>query len=394
MSFKDRQDFTLDISKALETAPVDPALAKCIASYTLWVFDESAAAYVPWDSMVVALEEALDRKLYSSLWFDMATGNLGASFNKADVEGVKHLFEYTEGGVDKTAVKFQLRAMIPGSTAQGAATPAADLVTGEFVVRLVAAAEVETCDGNRIDWDGVTFSDKERETYVYNIPKAGEAVVPLDIEALRILTDKPQALCPIEMIAQVMVDGDWHDVRTDSYHQNQMDTADVRFRFELTQKQYINEIISRYGSASMEMSEIPRETTLTYRMVAWDKTDKDGTMIEEVVMLKLVSSGQTAAAACDFTPLSLVDKITNIRKYRVGKDFDGIHISAAIDGKADLADQDCADELYMAIEMDVGGGVVEQVWSQDAYITTGGWISHHFLWVNEDNRIMLDISRD
>jgi hypothetical protein len=109
----------------------------------------------------------------------------------------------------------------------------------------------------------------------------------------------------------------------------------------------------------------------------------------------IVSSGQTAAAACDFAPLSLVDKITGSRKYYVGENFDGIHISAKVDGLTSLADKDCANELYMAIEMNVGATIVEQVWSQDAFITAGGYInSHYFLWVNDDNRIMLDIGRD
>jgi hypothetical protein len=61
------------------------------------------------------------------------------------------------------------------------------------MVRLVSATEVETCDGNRIEWAGVTFSDKEREPYVYNIPKAGDAVVTLDIEALQIITEKSRS---------------------------------------------------------------------------------------------------------------------------------------------------------------------------------------------------------
>jgi hypothetical protein len=81
MSFKDSEPFYLDIPRALETTPVDEALASCIASYTLWVFDESAGAYVSWDSMVVTLEETLQRRLYSSLWFDMVTGDLAASFD-------------------------------------------------------------------------------------------------------------------------------------------------------------------------------------------------------------------------------------------------------------------------------------------------------------------------
>jgi hypothetical protein len=106
MSFKAGEHFALDIPRALETTPVDETLAACIASYTLWVFDESQGDYVSWDSMVVILEETLQRKLYSGLWFDMVTGDLTASFEEADVEGVKELFKFNQLGVEIYAVKF------------------------------------------------------------------------------------------------------------------------------------------------------------------------------------------------------------------------------------------------------------------------------------------------
>jgi hypothetical protein len=195
---------------------------------------------------------------------------LHINLSKFDVDSLLSYFEYTMNGVTHHAFKWQVRAVIPGSTAQGAATAVGDLITGEFMVRLVAAAEVATCDGNRLVWDGVTFSDKERETYVYNIPKAGEADLTLELEALKIIPDLPVTDCPIEMIAQVLIDGDWKDVRTNAYMISEMDQAARRFTFQLSQKQYIEEIISRYGSAAMPMNEIPRETSISYRILAWD----------------------------------------------------------------------------------------------------------------------------
>jgi hypothetical protein len=125
-------------------------------------------------------------------------------------------------------MKFQVRAMIPGSTAQGASTASTSLVTAEFKVILVKQAEVETCDGNFIRWDGLTKnSDSEREPYTYNIPKANEAAVTLPIEALQIITTKSTDDCPVEMVAEyfdgywsehdVMWIGQWMEVRTDDF---------------------------------------------------------------------------------------------------------------------------------------------------------------------------------
>jgi hypothetical protein len=122
------------------------------------------------------------------------------------------------------------------------------------------------------------------------------------------------------------------------------------------------------------MNVIPEETNIRYRFSAWDKTNYNSTRIEEEVTLKVVSSGQTKAASCDFSGLSLADKITGSRKYTVGSNFDGITISTYVDGIDSLANKECANELYMAVVMQVSADQYEQVWSQDGYITAGTWI--------------------
>jgi hypothetical protein len=194
------------------------------------------------------------------------------------------------------------------------------------MVRLVKEAEVETCAGNSIRWDGLTkLSGAEREPYKYEIPKAGEADLSMNIEALKLISTKND--CPVEMVAQFFNGyfdnsinewvGEWTEVRTDTYQTNEMNDKTKRsFKFEITQKQYIAELSKMY--AITDMSQIAPETKLRYRFVAWDPTDFNSTMIQEEISLTVVSSGQTGAAICDFSALSLDDKITGTRKYRVG----------------------------------------------------------------------------
>jgi hypothetical protein len=96
------------------------------------------------------------------------------------------------------------------------------------MVRLVKETEVETCAGNTIRWDGLTkLSGAEREPYMYEIPKAGEADLSMNIEALKLISTKDMDNCPIEMVAQFFNGhfdesmnewvGEWTEVRTDTY---------------------------------------------------------------------------------------------------------------------------------------------------------------------------------
>jgi hypothetical protein len=148
-----------------------------------------------------------------------------------------------------------------------------------------------------------------------------------------------------------------------------------------------------YAKNMTDMSQIAPETKLRYRFVAYDPTDFNSTMIQEEISLTVVSSGQTGAAICDFSALSLDNKITGTRKYTVGESIDGYHISTKLAGIDNLVDAACSQELFMAVELNIGGGIVEQVWSEDSYITSGSYIYNQFFWV-EDGRIRINISRD
>jgi hypothetical protein len=89
------------------------------------------------------------------------------------------------------------------------------------------------------------------------------------------------------------------------------------------------------------------------------------------------SSGQTKAAACDFSSLSLSNTIQGSRTYKVGSNFDGIHISTEIDGKDALTPAYCKDELYWVLSLKVGERY-EQVWSQDSWITGMDWSTNFY----------------
>jgi sensor histidine kinase YesM len=206
------------------------------------------------------------------------------------------------------------------------------------------------------------------------IPKVGEAALTMEIESLKPISAKNEDNCPIEMVAQVFDGyfdqsvnewvGNWMEIRNDDYITNKMNDKTKRsFQFTINQKQYISELSTRYAMASSDTSTIAQETKLRCRFVAWDETNYEMTKIEKEVTITVVSSGQTGAATCDFSPLSLDNKITGTRKYRVGEENDGYHISTKIAGLANLADKDCEKELFMAINLDIGGGIIEQLWS-------------------------------
>jgi hypothetical protein len=98
LSFKGEEDYAqLDINRCLETTPVDQTLMDCNAFYTLWAYHESEGVWKSWETMVAILEETLGRHLESYLHFDRESGSMYASLSKADIQGVRHLFEFDGG---------------------------------------------------------------------------------------------------------------------------------------------------------------------------------------------------------------------------------------------------------------------------------------------------------
>jgi hypothetical protein len=69
----------------------------CNAFYTLWAYHESEGVWKSWETMVAILEETLGRHLESYLHFDRESGSMYASLSKADIQGVRHLFEFDGG---------------------------------------------------------------------------------------------------------------------------------------------------------------------------------------------------------------------------------------------------------------------------------------------------------
>jgi hypothetical protein len=223
----------------------------CNAFYTLWAYDEDSQSFIEWGAMLSLIKQTLERDPYSELMFYTETSDVYLTISKFDFNLIKDLFAYEEDGVTKYALKLQVRAVVPGSTVQGADKGEGDLVTGEFMISLIEADTVEQCTGVDLRWNDVTqASGEERGDITYEIPATGEDANLFDVESLALLNVKPG--CPVEIIAEVFEGywdeemgewiGYWTDLRDNDYNDvtDMSDETMRSFTLEITQPQYID----------------------------------------------------------------------------------------------------------------------------------------------------------
>jgi hypothetical protein len=175
------------------------------------------------------------------------------------------------------------------------------------------------------------------------------------------------------------------------------DASKRSFSFAVNQEAYIDTLSWKYQTSSSDATIIPETATIRYRFVAMDVSNKTNYIVDEFE-LEIKSSGQTKAAACDFSTLSLTNQIQGGRTYKVGStSFEGIHLSTTVDGLDMITPAYCGDELLMAVSVQIeeDGTYSEQFWSEDGYITAGNYVYNDEMYVDKANsRIWINITHD
>jgi hypothetical protein len=188
--------------------------------------------------------------LWSKVHFNETTADFRFELWNRDIEELTARF--TDANTGEVAVKFEARAIVPGSTKQGVTGADGDIVTREFKVIVVDNTLVETCSTNSLSISDTSYMqpDITRDSeYTHTVPAStAAAALELQIPARKIVASATG--CEIVTELEVFYPdfasagtGEWRAVRSNEYHTQYLTVAEGMYvSFAPTQPQFIEEI--------------------------------------------------------------------------------------------------------------------------------------------------------